>query len=59
MVFRGSVSIDAAPTGKPKGLGQTWFYTDTVEKRNRTDLSPVGAISVTSKRHGISAGMLS
>ena len=31
MVFRGSVSIDAALTGKPKGLGQTRFYTDTEE----------------------------
>ena len=30
-VFRGTVSIDAAPTGKPKGLGQTRFYTDTEE----------------------------
>ena len=29
MVFRGSVSIDAAPTGL-KDLGQTRFYTDTV-----------------------------
>ena len=29
-VFRRSVSIDAAPTGKPKVLGQIRFYTDTV-----------------------------
>ena len=32
MVFRGTVSIDAAPTGL-KGLGQTRFYTDTVATR--------------------------
>ena len=32
MVFPGTVSIDAAPTGL-KGLGQTHFYTDTVATR--------------------------
>ena len=30
MVFRGIISIDAAPTGL-KDLGQTQFYTDTEE----------------------------